>query len=164
MRDKASLHSVPIVPDPNFVGDFPRDYEQWTVPSVEDIARNRPPVYMPHRLPVPKKLRDSPWLLHLRNELPNRPGAQSQALGEVVSPSSRLPSAPALAALVALSRAQGSSGPSAPVSSSAGPAVLFGLDAPPQTPGAGDQAGGGGLRDLLARLMVANPNDQSSPR
>jgi len=164
MRDKASLHSVPIVPNPNFSGDFPEDYDQWTVPSVEDLARNRPPVYMPHRLPVPKKLRNSPWLYHLRNELPNWPSAGSQAVGEAVGPSSWLPSAPALAALATLSGARGRPDPSAPVSSSPGPAVLFGLGGSPQMAGSGDQTGSGGLLDLLARLAAANPDDQSSPR
>jgi hypothetical protein len=161
MRDKALLHSVPIVPNPNFAGDFPRDYEEWTVPSVDDLARNRPPVYMPRRQPVPKELRDSPWLHNLRNELPSGPGARSQAPGEVSSQSSQLSSAPALAALATLSHAQGSHGPSAPATSLAGPAVLFGLGASPQVRDSGERTGSGGLLDLLAQLMAATPNNPS---
>lgn len=46
----------------------------------------------------------------------------------------------------------------------AGPAVLFGLGTSTQPQVSGDQIGSGGLLDLLARLMAANPDDQSSSR
>jgi len=76
--------------------------------------------------------------------------------------------APALAASVHQSdgpAAKGAGGQmDALASRPAGPAVLFGLGASSQAPGSGDQTGSGGLLDLLARLMAANPDDQSSPR
>jgi len=170
VRDKASLHSVPIVPNPNFAGDLRGYRRQWTVPSVDDLARNRPPVYFPGEGPLYDNPNNSPWLPNHRNEMPRSPD-QRWSMPGPASDRQHAPASPsALAALMALaafgngSAASGGRGVGAPAPQPAGPAVLFGLGASPQTAGSGDQTGSGGLLDLLARLTAANPDDQSSPK
>ncbi|MGC2777659.1 MAG: hypothetical protein WA418_18690 [Bradyrhizobium sp.] len=172
MRDKASLHSVPIVPNPNFAGDLRGYRQKWTVPSVEDLARNRPPLYLPDEDPAHDNPDNSPWKPNYRNEMPRSPDPRSSMPGPASDWQAAPDSSSALAALMALAApgnglaANGArgGGAGASVSRPAGPAVLFGLGALPQAVGPGDQTGSGGLLDLLARLMATNPDDQSSPR
>jgi len=170
MRDKASLHSVPIVPDPNFADDLRGYHQQWTVPRVEDLARSRPPLYLPGEGPLYDNPDNSPWKPNYRNEMPRSPDPRSSMPGSTsdrqAAPASS--SALALMALAALGNGSAANGlrgggVGTPVSRSAGPAVLFGLGASPSAAGTGEQTRSDGLLDLLARLM-ANPDDQFSPR
>jgi hypothetical protein len=171
MRDKASLHSVPIVPNPNFAGDLRGYRQQWTVPSVEGLARNRQPLYLPGEGPVYDNPDNSPWKPNYRNEMPRSPDPRSWMPGPASDRQAAAPassSALALMALAALGNGSAANGlrgggVGTPVSRSAGPAVLFGLGASPSAAGTGEQTRSDGLLDLLARLM-ANPDDQFSPR
>jgi len=170
MRDKASLHSMPIVPNPNFAGDLRGFRQDWTIPSVEDLVRNRAPLYLPGDDPARDNPGNSPWLPNLRNEMPRSPDPRSSMPGPTsdrqVAPisSSALAARMALAALGNGSAANGGRGGGAPVSRPVGPAVLFGLGTSTQPQVSADQIGSGGLLDLLARLMAANPDDRSSSR
>lgn len=164
MRDKASLHSVPIVPDLNFAGDPPGYADRWTVPSFEDLYRSRRPVYVPP--PAPKWIEKSPWF-YRRNEAPLRPESPSPVSQGVSSRSFQM-MAPALAAKLqptdGLAAKGGSGQMDAMAARAAGPAVLFGLGTSSQPQVSGAQIGSGGLLDLLTRLMAANPGDRSSSR
>ncbi|WP_257168584.1 hypothetical protein [Bradyrhizobium sp. SRS-191] len=156
------------VPNPNQAGELRGYGQQWTVPSVEDLARGRSPLYLPGDDPARDNPGNSPWLPNYRETPPSRdpqsslPGSASDLMAGP-TPSATLK---ALMALAALGRASGANG--APgqglgtlVSRPAGPAVLFGLGGSPPAPRY-DQTGGGALADLLATLVARNPDDQSS--
>lgn len=161
MRDKASLHSVPIIPNPNFTGDLPGPSDRWSVPSFEDLYRNRRPVYVPP--PAPKWIEKSPWF-YRRNEAPLPPESPSSVSQGVSSRSFQM-TAPALAASVQPTDGLAANGGGGQMAArAAGPAVLFGLGTSTQPQVSADQIGSGGLLDLLARLMAANPDDRSSSR
>ncbi|CCE00921.1 hypothetical protein [Bradyrhizobium sp. STM 3809] len=167
MRNKASLHPVPIVPDPNFAGNLRGYREDWTVPTVEDLARNRRPLYLPGDDPARRNPQNSPWLPNYRNELEPAPDPQSSLREWMSDRQPRAASSATLKALMALSAlgyasvGNGASGrePVVPASRPTSPAVLFGLGVSPQAPGLGDQTGSGGLLDLLSSLMSATRTD-----
>ncbi|MGY4307194.1 hypothetical protein ACVIJ6_004437 [Bradyrhizobium sp. USDA 4369] len=167
MRDSAPLHSVP---NPDFAGELRGYRQQWTVPNVEDLARNRAPLYLPGDDPARDNPENSPWMPNYRNQMPLLPAPQSSLPGAVsdrrAGPASSSALLPAVAALGHSSVANGAvgRGQDALASRPAGPAVLFGLGSLPQAPGPGDQTGRGGLFDLLARLMASAPGGQVFPR
>ena len=167
MRDRAPVHSVP---NPNFAGELRGYRQQWTVPSVEDLARNRAPLYLPGDDPARDNPENSPWKPNYLNQRPLLPGPQSSLPGAVsdrrAGPASSSAQLPPLAALghASVANGAGGRGPGALASRPMGPAVLFGLGSSPQAPGPGDQTGSGGLLDLLAKLMASGSGDQFSPR
>lgn len=172
MRDRAALDSMPIVPDPNYSGQLRGYRQQWTVPSVEDLARNRPPRYLPGDDPAGDNPTNSPWLPNYRRETPRSLDPQSSLPESMFSPWAWPASSSALKALMAhaaLGDASGASGVAGRGSGALaprprGPAVLFDLGASSQAPSYGEQTRGGGLLGLLAELMAANPDDRSSRR
>ena len=100
MRDRAPVHSVP---NPNFAGELRGYRQQWTVPSVEDLARNRAPLYLPGDDPARDNPENSPWKPNYRNQRPLLPGPQSSLPGAVsdrrAGPASSSAQLPPLAAL-----------------------------------------------------------------
>lgn len=166
MRDRAALDSMPIVPDPNYSGQLRGYRQQWTVPSVEDLARNRPPRYLPGDDPAGDNPTNSPWLPNYRRETPRSLDPQS-SLPESISDPRAGSALKALMARTAPGNASGASGVAgrglgALASRPRGPAVLFGLGASSQARSYGEQTRAGGLLGLLSELMTANPDDRSS--
>ncbi|WP_456713847.1 hypothetical protein [Bradyrhizobium sp. USDA 4353] len=161
------MPSMPVLPNPNQAGELRGYGQQWTVPSVEDLARDRSPLYLPGDDPARDNPGNSPWLPNYRETPRSRDPESSlpRSGPDLMAGSTPSATLKALMALAALGRASGVNdapgrGPGALMSRPAGPAVLFGLGSPPAPADA--RTGGGGLADLLATLMASNPDGPSS--